>query len=85
MPYETPADNTSVSVATISVRDMSVDNGAYTPQINLTTGQFGAGEATDEEVADMVQKIIDAVNGHTDLVVTDASRTYRVDQNITPA
>lgn len=84
MPFEAPIENTSVSVATLSVRDMSVDNGSYTPQINLTTGQFSAGEATVEEVEAMVQKVVDAVNAHPDLAVTDAGRIYRVDQTITP-
>lgn len=84
MPYETPTQNTATSVATVAVRDTSVVGGEYIPQISLTTGIFGAGEATVEETEAMVQKIVSAINDHPDLAVVEAGRVFRMDQIITP-
>ncbi len=82
MPYETPAPNPATSVAVIAVRDTTGTE--YQPQLELTTGQFGMGEATVEEAEALFQKIVTAIQAHPDLAVFDASRVYRVSQVVTP-
>lgn len=84
MPFQTPEENTAVSVATLGVRDDSANDGETVPQVSLTTGQFGSGDASVESVEVLVQKIIDAINAHPDLSVVAANRVYRIDQLITP-
>lgn len=83
MPYLEPVSNPAASVATISVQDTSWA-GEESSLIQLTTGQFGMGGTPVEQTEALFQKILEAVAAHPDLEVVESSRSYRVDQSITP-
>lgn len=83
MAYGDPQFITAGSVAAIAVQDIT-GTGEYPPQLELTTGQFGSGEATVEEAEALFQKILSAVEAHPDLTVVDARRTYPTSQVVTP-
>lgn len=83
MPYGDPQSSLGTSIAVFSIQDSS-GTGEYPPQMNLTTSQFGAGEATVEEAETLFQKILGAITSHPDLVLVDANRTYQTSETITP-
>jgi hypothetical protein len=81
MTYGTPVGDPVGSQWSVSVQDTAGSNPGSLPRAFLV---WGGGDQDLGELEALAQKIITALNDHTDLEVTGAGRIYPTSQDITP-